>query len=244
MYVTTQVDVIVRDVALLVAVQRIAVSLVIVPRIVAAVVVQISGIDVIELTARGIRLIPVISTLIAERIEQSVLRLGVCQFVLRRMVQTVSRTKDIVEVSTLVEVEAEVDPRVHVGAHGVDEACLVEAHLRLAGAEHVGSILLAVNAEGDAGHTLAEHADAGGVRTYGRDVGTQGFHRTTHTHVACRTVQVLGSELSVLVGFLRHHGHCAHGGYHCNKQSFHIIIHFQLSILNYQLSPSAEATAA
>ena len=52
-----------------------------------------------------------------------------------------------------------------------------------------------------------EETDTGRVGSYGRDFGTQCIHRSAHSHITCRTVQVFGDDLGVLVCFLCCSGH-------------------------------------
>ena len=57
---------------------------------------------------------------------------------------------------------------------------------------------------------LAEKTHTGWVGADGRDIGTQGLHRTTHTYIAGGTRELAGCQLGILIGFLRSGTHRSH----------------------------------
>ena len=111
-----------------------------------------------------------------------------------------------------------VDGKVQVGvltsAHGIDKTQLVEAGVRLAAVGIRGSARLEHDTCRSIQCGVAEESQTGRVGADGGEVGTKGFHCTTHTHIACGTVEVVIYDFCILVSFLCCHGHDSH---HCNS---------------------------
>ena len=64
---------------------------------------------------------------------------------------------------------------------------------------------------------MAEKADAGRIRAYRRNVGTQRIHGTAHADVARRAVQVFGRYIRIFIRLLRkkRRGRKSRNEYHC-----------------------------
>ena len=59
---------------------------------------------------------------------------------------------------------------------------------------------------------LAEETHTGWVGADGRDISSQSLHRSTHTYIAGGTRELAGSQLGILIGFLRSGAHGCHEG--------------------------------
>ena len=136
-------------------------------------------------------------------VKGTVAQLLIRQFVGRSIVQSVGRPQQEVEVLALVVVEAHVDKRPFSSSHGIDEAHLVETGVGLVTFDIRWRITLHHQSSRYCHLTAAEEADTCRVRLHGTDVCAQRLHRSTHTDVACRTVEVASCQLLVLVSLLR-----------------------------------------
>ena len=107
-------------------------------------------------------------------------------------------------------VEGKVDVRRLPRTIRVDEAYLVEAHVRLAQIVELLHALLTDQTERQACRRVAEHAYTGRISAYGGEIGSESFERTAHTYVACRTVQVVAQHAGIVIDILGSHGHYSH----------------------------------
>ena len=184
------------------------------PSVQIRVVVQVTGVDVVQLVALHVGMADIGHSVSVRREQQSVLLLRIGQFVLRGIVQLVGSRKDVVEVAALVIVESEVQERT-TRTRRIDEADLVEAHVGLVASREIGSILLRDKSEREPHRRATEETDAGRVGSNGGNIGSQSLHRATHAHVASCSVQVFSCHLGVLVSLLSQHRHC------CERHSGH-----------------------
>ena len=72
------------------------------------------------------------------------------------------------------------------------------------------STALGDNTSSEADLILAEKTYTGWVGANGGDVGTQGLNSSTHTYIAGGTRELAGSQLGILIGFLRSGTHGSH----------------------------------
>ena len=148
----------------------------------------------------------------------------IAQSVLRTVHQTVGCREYLIEVLTLMVVEAHVHERGATDTCRVHKAQLIEAHVRLVQAIELLSVLLRHETEARAHRRMTEQSDTGGVSTHGRDVCAQRVHRTTHSHVACRTVQVTAQQAGALICILCSGRDCHRQHKRCHKNLLHISI--------------------
>ena len=111
--VSADVEVILTYITFVGTVECIARSGIVEPHVLICVIVQVAGVDVVELVARHIGITEIRHTICIGREEQAVLLLCIREFVLRCIVQTIGSRENVVEVTALVVVEAEVQIRVH-----------------------------------------------------------------------------------------------------------------------------------
>ena len=109
-------------------------------------------------------------------------------------------------------VEAEVEEGVTSRALRPYETDLVKTGIRLVTIDrgHLTEIIvdsrvlprLSHEAAGEGDLRATEETDTGRVRRHRGDIGTKGFHGTTHTDITCCTVEFILDELRVLVSLL------------------------------------------
>ena len=102
----------------------------------------------------------------------------------------VGHVQNLVEIAALVIIERKVEIG-FLEIDVIDETSLIEAHVRLAEVIELLHILLADETKAGADLRMADQSKAGRVSTDGGDVGTQCFHRTTHSHVTGCAVEIL-----------------------------------------------------
>ena len=226
--VAADVEIVFADVALVRTVKVVGRCRVVEPHIFVLIVVQVASVDVVKLVARYERTVEVWHTLVVCLEKKTIGLLVVGQLVLRRVVQLVGCRKNEVEIPALVVVEREVQKRVSSRAGSIDEAHLVEAHVGFVAFREIGGVLLRDESERDVGRRFAEQSDTSRIRRNGRNVGSERFHRATHTHVASRSVQVVGGNLRIFIRFLRQHRHCCERHCHNHKIFLHSCIYSTL----------------
>ena len=99
-------------------------------------------------------------------------------------------------------IEAEIQKRLLPGTGCVDTAYLIETRVRLVAIGKLPAVCLYKESPAYADVAVAEQAETSRVRTDGRNVCAQCFHRTAHTDVTCRTVQVFPCQFCILVCLL------------------------------------------
>ena len=115
-----------------------------------------------------------------------------------------------------MEIEGQIEERRLTRTSRVDEAYLVERRIGLVAANGIRSVSLRHQTERHVDIRLAEQTDTGRIGRYRRDISTQRLHSASHSHIAGGTVQVLLSNLHILVCLLGCHRHCAY-----NQSSHH-----------------------
>ena len=207
--VAADIEVILANIARVGTVEHIFCAVFVEPGILLRVVVNLVSIDGIQLIARQVRTVEIGCTTRTDGIEQSCLCLGVGQLVLRSIAEPVDSRKNEVEVTALVVVEADVDKRLFSFAviYADDDTSLVERHIGLVSTQYGRGIFLRYKSERRANMVTTEKTDTGRVGSHGGDFGTQCVHCSAHSHIACRTVQVFGCYLGILVCFLCCSGH-------------------------------------
>ena len=166
--VAADVEVILTDVALLAARHAVAFGIVVVEVAVVGIRQQDVVIEVVEL-AVGVAVANPYATVVFQS-EAVLSPLDIRELVLRSSVETVGSRKDVVEVATLVVVEAEVQERLRSRLLRIDKAYLVEAHTRLLAPVEVAGILLTHEASCGIDGRVPEESDTCRVGRYGRDV--------------------------------------------------------------------------
>ena len=145
--------------------------------------------------------------------------LGCSQLVLRSLRKRIGSVEELSEVGTLMIIECEIERTGVSHLRRPDDAYLVEGRMTLLALDIYGRIakgnaVISTALGDDAGREgnliLAEKTHTGRVGADGRDISTQGLHRTTHTYIAGGTRELAGCQLGILIGFLRSGTHGSH----------------------------------
>ena len=221
--IATEVEVILADISFMSPVENIILCRIEVGVSVTGSKEQVSYINIIQLVATRGRMVNAEFTICSpEIIEQIVVQLHVSEFVLRCITESVAGREDEVEVAALMVVEREVEERRIAFSRCPDETHLVETEVGGIALAIVGSVLLTHHSRRDIDLAVSEESDTSRVGADGGDVGTERVASASHSHVACRTVEVFGCNFSILICFLCCQGHeRSHGGSRQEESCFH-----------------------